>query len=128
MVLLLNIISSFLEKILHKNPLETRFSTFFNILNDRNVFFYSEQTIMSLNNLSNETIYPGQKLRLLVSEAQRNEESFYEDSIIKELLESDPNSFLESFQANQIGVFLGFEEIYTGEFLQDDGLKGEFFS
>lgn len=87
-------------------------------------FRFSVQNILSLNNLSSDTLYPGQKLKLLLTKSQIEEEK---KSHNKNKLEIDPNEYVESVMAeeNSKGL-MSFDEMFTLETYEnvDSGVKG----
>lgn len=83
-------------------------------------FLKSTQNIMSINNMSSETIYPGQKLRILVNKSgnfiQNKEE-------MKNIIEKDPED--QAKIEEEIGIYMGFEEVFKSEKIKPEfGLKG----
>lgn len=75
---------------------------------------------MSINNMSSETIYPGQKLRILVNKSgnfiQNKEE-------MKNIIEKDPED--QAKIEEEIGIYIGFEEVFKSEKIKPEfGLKG----
>ena len=84
------------------------------------LFIYSTQNIMSNNNMSSETIYPGQKLKILVNKSgsfiQNKEE-------IKKSIEKDPED--QAKIEEEIGIYIGFEEVFQNDVINPEfGLKG----
>ena len=74
---------------------------------------------MSLNNMSSETIYPGQKIKVSVHRAgsflQAREE-------LKKTIEFNPED--QAKVEEEIGIYLGLEEFLEGESVNPDyGLK-----
>ena len=75
---------------------------------------------MSINNMSSETIYPGQKLRILVNKSgnfiQNKEE-------MKNIIEKDPED--QAKIEEEIVIYIGFEEVFKSEKIKPEfGLKG----
>ena len=76
---------------------------------------------MSINNMSSETIYPGQKLRILVNKSgsfiQNKEE-------LKNTIEKYPEDQAK-IEEEEIGIYIGFEEVFKSEKIKPEfGLKG----
>ena len=77
---------------------------------------------MNLNNLSNETIYPGQKLKLLINQSELESKDSQEDIENQEIIEKDSKGSIGNIHFD--GIYLGFDEIFQGDLHPEFGLKG----